>query len=336
MQIAVIGTTTWGTTLGVILSRRGLPVWLWSRREEEAIILDAEGQNRRFLPGIPFPQSLRITSSIEEALAHAQIVIFAVPSSSLRNNARIIAQAINSSAVVISATKGMEKDTGKRMSQVLKDELPSKMHGMVSVLSGPNLAQEIIQGKPASTVVAADYVATAMKAQEVLMSPTFRVYTNTDVVGVELAGSLKNIIALGAGVCDGLGYGDNAKAAFITRGLVEITRLGVAAGANPLTFAGLAGLGDLLATCASPKSRNRYVGEQLAVGRSLREVLGSMINVAEGVDTTVAALRMALELDIDMPIMRVTHRILFDGLDPKEAAAELMGRAPTSESVEYI
>ena len=334
MQIAVIGTTTWGTTLGVILSRRGLSVQMWSRREEEARLLRLERENSRFLSGITFPESLTVTSSVEEALDEAQIVIFAVPAASLRHNARSIAKAINSRSVVLSATKGMEKNTGKRMSQVLMEELPSKMHDMISVLSGPNLALEIIQGKPASTVVAAVDVAVAMKAQEILMSPLFRVYTNTDVVGVELAGSLKNIIALGAGVCDGLGYGDNAKAAFITRGLVEITRLGVAAGASPLTFSGLAGLGDLLATCASTRSRNRYVGEQLAMGLTLKEVLASMINVAEGVDTTVAALNMALELDIYMPITRVIYRILFDGFDPKEAASELMVRAPKSESIE--
>jgi glycerol-3-phosphate dehydrogenase (NAD(P)+) len=171
----------------------------------------------------------------------------------------------------------------------------------------------------------------AAKAQEMLMSPTFRVYTNEDVIGVELGGALKNIIAIGAGICDGLGYGDNAKAAFITRGLVEITRLGVAAGANPLTFAGLAGMGDLVATCASPLSRNRFVGEQIAKGKRLEEVLASMKNVAEGVYTTVAALRMAKELGVEMPIAQATYQVLFEGLDPRKAVIELMGRPPRPE-----
>jgi glycerol-3-phosphate dehydrogenase (NAD(P)+) len=221
--------------------------------------------------------------------------------------------------------------TGRRMSQVLEEELPNHLHPQICVLSGPNLALEIARGKPASTVVASRNGYAAAKAQEMLMSPTFRVYTNEDVIGVELGGALKNIIAIGAGICDGLGYGDNAKAAFITRGLVEITRLGVAAGANPLTFAGLAGMGDLVATCASPLSRNRFVGEQIAKGKRLEEVLASMKNVAEGVYTTVAALRMAKELGVEMPIAQATYQVLFEGLDPRKAVIELMGRPPRPE-----
>ena len=221
--------------------------------------------------------------------------------------------------------------TGKPMSAVFADEAPRNATHQYCVLSGPNLAKEVIARKPASTVIAGKDKDATELAQGMLMSSSFRVYTNEDVIGVELAGALKNIIVLGSGICDGLGYGDNAKAAFITRGLAEITRLGVDAGASPLTFAGLAGLGDLVATCFSPLSRNRYVGEQLAKGKPLDEILASMENVAEGVYTTPAALRMADRLGVELPIIKTTHQVLFEGLDLNRAIAQLMGRPPRSE-----
>ena len=259
------------------------------------------------------------------------MVVLVVPSRSLRENIRGLLPHLNHDSILLSATKGLEKGTANRMSQVMEEELPEAFHSRISVLSGPNLAKEIAQGLPASTVIASRDEAVALKAQGLFMSPTFRVYTNTDVVGVELGGALKNIIALGGGISDGLGYGDNGKAAFITRGLVEITRLGVAAGANPLTFAGLAGLGDLVATCSSPLSRNRYVGEQLASGRGLEEILSSMKNVAEGVDTTICALELASRLKVDMPLTQAISTVLFQGMDPRQAVIGLMGRAPRPE-----
>ncbi|MFC1935980.1 NAD(P)H-dependent glycerol-3-phosphate dehydrogenase [Chloroflexota bacterium] len=331
LTAGVVGTTSWGTTMAILIARQGHRVTLWARTPEEAEKLQTDRENRRLLPGFPFPSSLQVTASMEEAFAHASLVILAVPSNSLRANVRRVRDALSPEAVIISATKGLEIGTGLRMSQVLQQELPGSLGARTCVLSGPNLSREIAQGRPASTVVASEYQRLALMAQEALMSPQFRVYTNSDVVGVELAGALKNIIALGAGISDGLGYGDNGKAAFITRGLVEITRLGVHAGASALTFAGLAGLGDLIATAASPLSRNRYVGEQLAKGRSLQEILASMQNVAEGVDTTSAAVKMAQELGVEMPITQATHRVLFEGLDPRQAVAELMGRAPQPE-----
>ncbi len=327
---SVIGTTSWGTTLATILAGNGADVLLWARTPEEAQDLESARENKRRFPGYPFPQNLRITSSREDAAA-VDMVVIAVPSQSLRENARGLAPFLSQPCLVLSATKGLEKESAKRMSEIMEEELPESFHNGICVLSGPNLAREIIEGKPASTVVACREESNAVRAQGMFMSPMFRVYTNTDVVGVELAGSLKNIIALGAGVCDGFGYGDNGKAAFITRGLVEITRLGVAAGANPLTFAGLAGLGDLTATCASPLSRNRHVGEQLAAGKRLPEILASMGNVAEGVDTTLGALVLASRLGVDMPITRAISEVLFNGLDPREAVAGLMGRAPQPE-----
>jgi glycerol-3-phosphate dehydrogenase (NAD(P)+) len=268
---------------------------------------------------------------LEEAIAGADAVIFGVPSSRLRENAKKAASHLKKGTLVVSATKGLEKATGKRMSQVLADELPKSVHGDICVLSGPNLSGEIIAGHPASTVIAAKDEAVARRGVQLVMSPSFRAYTNTDVTGVELGGALKNIIAIGAGMSDGLGYGDNAKGAFITRGLAEITRLGVAAGAKPLTFAGLACLGDLIATCSGRLSRNYFVGEQLAKGRPLKVILANMRNVAEGVDTTVAALEMAKRLKVEMPIAAATARILFDGIEPEKAVAALMSRSPKPE-----
>ena len=330
-KVTIIGTTTWGTTLGIILARKNISVTLLARTPEESSELGTTRQNSRFLPGVEFPEELMVSHDPEEALHGAGMVILAVPSSSFRENVRRFRGAIDGTPVVLSVSKGLEMDTGKRMSQVLEEELPGRLHPQVCVLSGPNLALEIVDEKPASTVVASRQHLVAAQAQEVLMSPSFRVYTNEDTIGVELGGSFKNIIALGSGMCHGLRYGDNGTAAFITRGLVEITRLGVAAGASPITFAGLAGLGDLVATCASPLSRNRFVGEQLAAGRKLEDVLASMKNVAEGVYTTVAAVKMADTLGVEMPIAKATYKVLFEGLDPRQAVVELMGRPPRSE-----
>jgi glycerol-3-phosphate dehydrogenase (NAD(P)+) len=330
-RVAIVGTTTWGTTLALNLSRNGVPVTILARSQEEAQQLTTAGENSRFLPGAAFPPNLFVTHQLTDALEKASIAILAVPSQSFRKNLKWIKDSLPAESVVLSATKGLEMETGRRMSQVVSEELPDKLSRRYCVLSGPNLAKEIAEGKPASTVVASRSPESAVQVQKTLMSPTFRVYTNNDVVGVELGGALKNIIALGSGISDGLGYGDNAKAAFMTRGLAEITRLGVAAGANPATFAGLAGLGDLVATCSSRLSRNRYVGEELAKGRDPQEVLSSMDNVAEGVYTTAAALRMSQNLGIDMPITQVTYRVLFKGLAVKQAVSELMGRPPTTE-----
>lgn len=331
LAVGVVGTTSWGTTLAILMARQGHRVTLWARTGEEAERLHRDRENKRLLPGFPFPPDLWVTASAPEALEKADLVVFAVPSKSLRSNVQQVAGALHQRTVIVSASKGLEVSTGLRMSQVLQQELPARLRRRICVLSGPNLSVEIARGLPASTAVASEDPKLALMAQAALMTPLFRVYTSQDVIGVELAGALKNIIALGAGIGDGLGYGSNSKAAFITRGLTEITRLGVAAGASPLTFAGLAGMGDLIATANSPLSRNHYVGEQIATGRPLQEVLASMQNVAEGVDTTAAAVKMARELSVEMPITQVTYRVLFQGLDPRQAVAELMGRAPQPE-----
>lgn len=329
--VAVIGTTTWGTALGIILARKNIPVSLLARNPSEAEEINSQRQNARFLPNVPFPDSLNVSSAVETSIPGAQLIIIAVPSHSFRDNIRSIRDSITSGAIILSAAKGLELPAGKRMSQVLDEELPESLHSGVCALSGPNFAKEIVQEQLASTVVAGRDAAKVEQAQAILMSGSFRVYTSDDLTGVELGGALKNIIALGAGIADGLKMGDNGKAAFITRGLAEITRLGIAAGAHPMTFAGLAGLGDLIATCASRLSRNRRVGEELARGRTWPEIQNSMHNVAEGVNTTGAALAMAKELNVEMPITQATQRVLFEGLSLQEAIAQLMERPPRSE-----
>jgi len=323
-NVAIIGTTSWGITLGVVLAHKGLEVRLWARTEQEATELENTRANPSVPPDITFPPKLSTTSSLSEALSEATAVILAVPSQAMRQNIKSVAKHLKEPMLILSAAKGLEIGSYKRMSQVIVDEIEPRFWPNICVLSGPNLSREILNGLPAATVVAAQNEATARKAQRLLSTPKLCVYTNTDVIGVELGGALKNIIALGAGMADGLGYGDNAKAAFITRSLTEMTALGVALGANPLTFAGLAGLGDLIATCASPLSRNHYVGVELTKGRSLKDITDTMTGVAEGVTTTIVAWNLAQQLELEMPITEKTYQVLYEGVSPQQAVAELM------------
>ncbi len=322
-KIAVIGTTAWGTTMGVVLARKGTEVRLWARTEQEATALRNTGPNSA-PANFTFPSQLSITSSLSEALDGVGAVILAVPSQAMRQNMKLVAEHLTGSMLIVSAAKGLEVGSNKRMSQIIAEEVEPRFRTNICVLSGPNLSREILGNLPAATVVAAWDEGTARKAQRLLTTPNFCVYTNTDVVGVELGGALKNIIALGAGMADGLGCGDNAKAAFITRGLTEITALGVAMMANPLTFSGLAGLGDLIATCASPLSRNHYVGVELTKGRPLKEITDSMTGVAEGVSTTIAAWNLAQQMGLEMPITEKVYQVLYDGVNPRQAVSELM------------
>jgi glycerol-3-phosphate dehydrogenase (NAD(P)+) len=319
-KVAIIGTTTWGITLGLVLAGRRVEVGLWARTEQEAAELREAGS----YSGVTFPTNLLVTSSLAEALAKAKAVILAVPSQSMRQNISAVAEYLGGSMLVVSAAKGLELGSNKRLSQVIADEINPDFWSNICVLSGPNLAQEILRKLPATAVVAAEDEAVARKAQRLLNTPSLCLYTNTDVTGVELGGALKNIIALGAGMADGLDYGDNARAALITRGLTEITALGVALGANPLTFSGLSGLGDLITTCSSPLSRNHYVGVELTKGRSLEEIARSMSSVAEGLGTTVVAHNLAFQLGVEMPIAEKIYKVLYEGLSPRQAALELM------------
>jgi glycerol-3-phosphate dehydrogenase (NAD(P)+) len=329
-RVAVVGTGAWGTTLAAMLAHAGREVCLWARSEKEALALSASRENKRFLPDIPLPESLAITSSLEQALDSCVMLMMVVPAQTMRENLRRVRPFLHQDTILLSAAKGLETETGLRMSEVIAEELSCDQE-RICVLSGPNLSREIAFGLPSGTVIAAARDDVAEFARDVVMTTRFRIYTHDDVIGVELAGALKNIIALGAGAADELGYGENAKAIFMTRGLAEITRLGVAAGANPLTFSGLAGVGDLICTCASRLSRNHYVGEELAKGRSPEELLGSMTVVAEGVDTTKAAMKLAARYEVEMPITEQVFEVLFRGKDIQQAIGELLVRDPKRE-----
>lgn len=327
--VAVVGTGSWGTMLAVMLTRKGLSVTLWARTEEEAEELRLRGENRRFLPGVILPPELKITASLAEAVEPCHLLFMVVPTQSMRKNIRLVQPHLRPGTVIVSAAKGLEIETALRMSQLLEEELGSGFP--LCALSGPNLVREIAAGLPASSVVASPDIEVAARVQRTIMGSRFRVYAHDDIIGVELGGALKNIIAIGAGAADEFGYGDNAKAAFMTRGLAEIARLGVAAGANPLTFAGLAGIGDLICTCSSRHSRNHYVGEELAKGRSLEDIQASMITVAEGINTTKAARKLARKYGVEMPITEEIYQVLFKGKDPRRAVKEFFGRAPKRE-----
>jgi glycerol-3-phosphate dehydrogenase (NAD(P)+) len=322
-KIAVIGTTSWGITLAVLMAKKGEEVRLWARTLREANRLKKKGSDR--FPGFPIPPEIIITHKMDEALEGAAAVFLAVPSATMRENISRTAKYLTKSTIILSASKGLEVGSNKRMSEVIAEEINPRFHPNICVLSGPQLAREIINGRPAASVVAAEDKNTSRKAQKLLTCTDFCVFTNTDVIGVELGGALKNILALGAGIADGLGYGDNAKAAFMTRGLTEITALGMALGANPLTFSGLAGLGDVITTCASPLSRNHYVGVELAKGRPLEEILESMHQVAEGVNTTLAARNLAQQLGLEMPITEKIYEVLYENAKPAKAARAIIG-----------
>jgi glycerol-3-phosphate dehydrogenase (NAD(P)+) len=335
VSVGVIGSGAWGTTLALLLAKKDIKTTLWEHRPERAIEMQRERENRLFLPGISFPDTLQITSSIAEAVREKDMLLLVTPSQRMRENVRLLAPYVGNQTLLVSASKGIEIDSLKRMTEVINDELP-QAHKRIAALSGPNISREVAEEKPTAAVVAAYDEDVAVQARTLLNTSYFRVYTASDIVGTELGGALKNIIAIGAGFNDGMGYGENAKAAFITRGLAEISRLGVAAGANPLTFAGLAGIGDLIATCASPLSRNQQLGRRLAAGEKLEEILASTHSVAEGVYTTKAALQLAARYNVEMPITRQLSLVLFEGLDPRKAVPELMMRDLKNEMAGII
>lgn len=329
--VLVVGTGAWGTALSIMLGRRR-PVTLLCRTDEEARALREAGRNTRFMADVPFPPLLRPEHDAEKACADARVVVLLTPSGRIGENARVLAPYLTRDHVVLSGAKGLERGSLRRMTEVVASELSGRGVERIGALSGPNLAREIAEGKPATAVVASADRRVLDAALPALATPQVRVYANTDVVGVELGGALKNIIAIGAGAADGLEAGDNAKAAFVTRGLAEIARLGVAEGADPMTFAGLSGLGDLLATVSSAGSRNRFVGQELARGRSVAEVRTLLApHVAEGIETTAAARELARRHGVDMPITEQTYTVLFEGRSVPAAFAELMLRDPRHE-----
>jgi glycerol-3-phosphate dehydrogenase (NAD(P)+) len=333
-RVAVLGTGSWGTTLAILAARQGLEVSLLARSEDEAREMTSAGENSRFMPGYPFPPGLTPTADVGHALDGCDMLLIVVPSQTMRANARALAPHVQKGTIVLSCAKGLELHTLLRMTEVLAEELGEERASSLAALSGPNLAKEIVAGKAATTVIASRDAEVARRAQELLTGGRFRVYTNPDVIGVELGGALKNIIALAAGMADGIKAGDSAKAALITRGLVEIGRLGVAAGASLFTFAGLAGLGDLIATCASPLSRNRTMGELLAQGKTADQARTTMHGqVAEGVTTTAAARELAARHGVEMPITEQLYRVLFEECDLMTGLNALLTREPTDEFV---
>lgn len=335
-RVAVLGAGSWGTVLAAVLADNGHEVTLWARREEQAEEIDLSHTNYKYLPDVTLPATLKATASLEKALAGKEIVLFAVPSQSMREIARAARNWIGKDVLVMHAAKGFEINTWKRMSEVLAEELGSELKERITVLSGPSHAEEVIRRCPTTVVVASQQEQAAEQAQMLFMNSYFRVYTNPDVIGVEVGGALKNIIALAAGLVDGLQYGDNARAALITRGLAEIARLGMAMGAEPITFVGLAGVGDLVVTCTSRHSRNWRAGYMLSQGKKLDEVLKSMGMVVEGVSTTKAGYMLKEQKQVEMPITEQLYAVLFADKNPAQAVKELMGRGRTQELEEII
>ncbi|MEJ2746114.1 MAG: NAD(P)-dependent glycerol-3-phosphate dehydrogenase [bacterium] len=321
-KIAVLGDGGWGTTLAVLLHKKGADVTLWGAFPEYVELLKKRRVNEKFLPGIELPRRMQISAELDEAVGGAGVIVTAIPSNHMRRVCRRMAAVLrkrgnSNNVLIVSGSKGIEIATLRRMSQVI---------------TGPSHAEEVSRGGPTTVVVAASNERTAVEAQSLLMTERFRVYTNHDIIGVEIGGAIKNVIAIAAGACDGLGFGDNAKAALITRGMVEITRLGVAMGAKAGTFWGLAGIGDLITTCVSRYGRNRKVGEMIARGKKLKQIMAGTEMVAEGILTAKAARKLSQRYRVEMPITEQIYAVLYRGKDPEKAVRELMMRSPKAEA----
>lgn len=314
--VAIAGATTWGNTIARLLARKKIATTVWAKTEEKAGILRDELRNTS--PDNDYVKYISYSTIITDVVRSAEFVIWAVPAQNLRDVVKQFRTCITDNMILVNLAKGLEADTGKRMSEILLEEICSISPDRICVLSGPNLSKEINLGLPATSVIASIKINTAEKARKLFNAPNFHVFTSSDLVGVELCGALKNVIALGAGMVDGLELGDNAKATFITLGWDEVVSLGTALGAMPSTFYGLAGIGDLITTCAGNLSRNHYVGYQVAQGKSLHEVKAAMSNIAEGIDTTVAAYSLAHNLRFEAPIIDMIYSVLFDSLPPAE------------------
>jgi glycerol-3-phosphate dehydrogenase (NAD(P)+) len=328
-RVAILGAGGMGTALALLFDKGAAEVKLWSRDPEQAQQFALTRDNQRHLPGIGVPESVRITADAFEATHDADLIVAAIPTSFLRATLSALVPDLPAGVPVLSVVKGIEYGTFARPSQIIHEIMGPRS---VAVLSGPSHAEELARGLPASVVVSGEDQALNARVRDLLSQESFRVYTSTDSLGVELAGALKNILGIAAGVCDGLGFGDNAKAALLTRGLVEIARLGVNLGARLSTFHGLAGVGDVVTTCYSPYGRNRSVGERIGRGQSLEHVLTEMVNVAEGVPTTRSVYALARRRGVEMPITVELYRVLFEGKSPRSAVTDLMVRLPKAES----
>jgi glycerol-3-phosphate dehydrogenase (NAD(P)+) len=326
--ITVLGDGAWGTTLAIHLANKKYPVTLWGPFADNVIATAKARENKKFLPGYKLPKNIQLSSDIHAAIGSAELIVLASPSEFLEDTVAKVKKTDYKNKVFVSVVKGIHPVSFKRMSQIIKEYLPGID---LAILSGPTIAWEVAAGVPTTAVVACPKIKLAKDLQTIFNSPTFRIYTNTDVAGVEVAGSIKNVIALACGICDGLELGTNAKAAILTRGLMEMTRLGVSLGGKRETFYGLSGLGDLVTTCFGPTSRNRSVGEQLGRGKSIKAVLSGMNAVAEGVITAKAVYKLSLKKNIPMPIVTEVYKILFANKSAGKAMSDLMGRSLKSE-----
>lgn len=335
-RITVIGAGSWGTALAMTLAKKNLPVRMWTVEQQVAEEINNARTNTAYLPGVTIPDNIRVYSTLEESLQDATAVVMSVPSQVFREVIKKVVPLLHGNQLVVNTAKGIEESSLKRLSEVFIEEAPQELHSNFVVLSGPSHAEEVSRDLPTTVVAAGRNRAVCERAQDLFMSPRFRVYTNPDIIGVEMGGALKNVIAICTGISDGLGFGDNTKAALMTRGLAEISRLGVELGANPLTFAGLSGVGDLFVTCTSMHSRNRRFGIEVGKGKSVEQALEIVRMVVEGYRTTGAAYRLAIEKGVVMPITEQAYAVLYKGENTAESVSKLMMRGKTHEIEEVV
>ncbi len=331
MRTAILGSGSFGTAIASVLAPNSDEIWMWDRAAEVVDAINARHENSMYLPGIKLPEKVRATGNLGEALSGADLVVAAIPSQFMREVIRRAAPSLPKQVPIVSVAKGIENESLVTMTEVLEQTLPDAYHPYIAALSGPSFAREMVVGLPTVVTIAAREERVARKCQEFFQTETFRTYTSSDVIGVQFGGALKNVIAIAAGISDGLGFGHNARAALITRGLAEITRMAVRCGANPLTLSGLAGMGDLVLTCTGELSRNRTVGYALGQGKKLKDILAGMNQVAEGVKTAASAVDLSKKTGVEMPISQQVFRIMYEDKDPRAAVYELMTRSPKAE-----
>lgn len=329
-KVSILGCGSWGTALAIVLADKGYPVQMWCRRPEQAEEMNLQRENKRYLPGVSLPENISVSTDLQVILKHAEYVVLSVPSQSLRETLEKIKDILPAQAILVNTAKGLEVGTKLRLSQVVEKVIPHSLERFVA-LYGPSHAEEVGRGLPAAVVSCSVNAEAAEAVQDLFMAPALRVYTNDDLVGVEIGSAIKNIIAIATGIAIGLGLGDNAQAALLTRGMAEISRLGIRLGADPLTFGGLTGIGDLVVTCTSRHSRNHRCGLALGEGKNLDQILEDMGMVVEGVKTTKATVELARELEISMPIAEEMYKVLFEGFPVQQAVSELMSRNKKSE-----
>lgn len=333
LTVAVLGAGSWGTALSLVLNSKGHSVNLWMRRKEQYDEIMIKRENHKYLPNVYIPKEIKVFNDLIDAIKNSDIIVLAIPTQKVREIIKSIKSHVNSGQIIVNVAKGIEEKTQLTISQIVAEELPQQPY---AILSGPSHAEEVVKDIPTTIVVASKERRIAEYIQEVFITSFFRVYTNPDVIGVELGGALKNVIAFGAGVADGLGFGDNARAALMTRGITEVARLGNAMGANMSTFAGLSGIGDLIVTCTSMHSRNRRAGILIGEGKNLKETLEEIGMVVEGITTTGVAYKLSKEYNIEMPITQEIYKVLYEDKDPKEAVTNLMTRSRKHEIEEIV